>query len=233
MSCPPRCAPADHAACACPRRTTARAHPRTHASSWSTLKNRGRSARGPPRHTASCWRTTTTPPTSCTGGRKMHVAVSPAVARGDAGGRARGALNEALNVVEAGEVRARRRGGARQGVDRARPGLVNVAHADEERVCRLAGSIPPGSLRVGDALLLEARSGLPVRAHPPKAEVADLVLEEVPDISYEDIGGLRGQIEAIRDSVELPYLHPDLFREHQLRRRRVCCSTGRPAAARR
>jgi AAA+ superfamily predicted ATPase len=50
-----------------------------------------------------------------------------------------------------------------------------------------------------------------------KAEVADLVLEEVPDISYEDIGGLRGQIEAIRDSVELPYLHPELYLEHHLK----------------
>ncbi|MCI1262651.1 MAG: proteasome ATPase [Tetrasphaera jenkinsii] len=150
-----------------------------------------------------------------TGGRKMHVAVSPAVAPEtlEVGRDVR--LNEALNVVEAG--RFERVGEVVLVKELIEPDRVLVvAHADEERVCRLAGSIPPGSVRVGDALLLEARSGF-VFERIEKAEVADLVLEEVPDISYEDIGGLRGQIEAIRDSVELPYLHPDLFTEHQLK----------------
>ena len=64
--------------------------------------------------------------------------------------------------------------------------------------------------------MLEPRSGF-VYERIPKAEVSELVLEEVPDIDYEDIGGLAGQIEAIRDAVELPYLHPDLFTEHKLK----------------
>src|SRR5260370_32532934 len=99
-----------------------------------------------------------------------------------------------------------------QGGDRA---LV-IAHADEERVVRLAEPLLSGPLRAGDALLLEPRSGY-VYERIPKAEVEELILEEVPDITYEDIGGLGPQIEQIRVAIELPYLHPDLFREHMLR----------------
>ena len=71
-------------------------------------------------------------------------------------------------------------------------------------------------LRVGDSLLLDPRSGF-VYERIPKSEVEELVLEEVPDIDYTDIGGLAAQIEQIRDAVELPFLHPDLFREHELK----------------
>jgi proteasome-associated ATPase len=71
-------------------------------------------------------------------------------------------------------------------------------------------------VRAGDSLLLEPRSGY-VYERIPKAEVEELILEEVPDISYDDIGGLAGQIEQIRDAIELPYLHADLFREHKLK----------------
>jgi proteasome-associated ATPase len=81
---------------------------------------------------------------------------------------------------------------------------------------RLAGQVLDGSVRVGDALTVEARSGF-VFERVPRAEVEDLVLEEVPDIDYADIGGLGPQIEQIRDAVELPFLHPDLFREHGLK----------------
>jgi proteasome-associated ATPase len=94
--------------------------------------------------------------------------------------------------------------------------VLVVAHGDEERVCRLAHPLLAERVRVGDALLLESKSGF-VFEKVPKSEVADLLLEEVPDIAYEDIGGLRGQIELIRDSVELPYLHPELYVEHQLK----------------
>src|SRR6202041_1723653 len=73
-----------------------------------------------------------------------------------------------------------------------------------------------GTLRAGDSLLLEPRSGY-VYERIPKAEVEELILEEVPDISYHDIGGLGPQIEQIRDAIELPYLHADLFKEHQLK----------------
>ena len=80
--------------------------------------------------------------------------------------------------------------------------VLVVAQADEERVCRMAASLDGETVRAGDALLLESRSGF-VFERIPKAEVADLVLEEVPDIDYTDIGGLSRQIEAIRDAVVL------------------------------
>nr|WP_308287057.1 proteasome ATPase [Actinomadura parmotrematis] len=150
-----------------------------------------------------------------TGGRKLRVNVSSAV---DVDELQRGQevmLNEALNVVEAlsfeeqGEVVMLKE---LIGDDRA---LV-IAHADEERVIKLAEPLRGLPLRAGDSLMLESRSGYAYeKIH--KAEVEELVLEEVPDISYEEIGGLGSQIEMIRDAVELPYLHADLFREHQLR----------------
>ncbi len=150
-----------------------------------------------------------------TGGRKMRVAVSPAVDPTQLSAGREVMLNEALNVVAAcgyervGEVVMIKE---LLGDDR----VLVVAHADEERVCRRAESLEGQPIRVGDALMLDPRSGF-VYERIPKAEVQDLVLEEVPDIAYEDIGGLAGQIEQIRDSVELPYLHPDLFEEHHLK----------------
>src|SRR4029079_12366248 len=87
---------------------------------------------------------------------------------------------------------------------------------DEERVVYLADVLREHPLRVGDSLLLEPRSAY-VYERIPQSDVEGLILEEVPDIDYGDIGGLTRQIEAIRDAVELPFLHADLFREHQLR----------------
>ena len=150
-----------------------------------------------------------------TGGRKMHVAVSPAVDPAELSAGREVRLNEAMNVVatcgfeRTGEVVMIKE---LLGDDR----VLVVAHADEERVCRIADSLEGEPIRVGDALMLEPRTGF-VYERIPKAEVAELVLEEVPDIAYESIGGLRGQIEAIRDAVELPYLHPELFKEHKLK----------------
>ena len=150
-----------------------------------------------------------------TSGRKMRVAVSPSVEPSDLVRGREVRLNEALNVVaicgfeQVGEVVTIKE---TMGEDR----VLVVAHADEERVCRLAESLHGVRIRVGDALLLDSRSGF-VYERIPKAEVEELVLEEVPDIAYEDIGGLAAQIDQIRDAVELPYLHPDLFTEHKLR----------------
>ena len=151
-----------------------------------------------------------------TGGRKLRVNVSPNV---DIDSLQRGQevmLNEALNVVEAldfeeqGEVVM-----LKELFDDGERALV-IAHADEERVIKLAEPLRGVPLRAGDSLMLEPRSGYAYeKIH--KAEVEELVLEEVPDISYDEIGGLGSQIEMIRDAVELPYLHADLFREHQLR----------------
>jgi len=150
-----------------------------------------------------------------TSGRKMRVAVSPSVDPSELSAGREVMLNEALNVVATcgferiGEIVMLKEllGGDR---------VLVVAHADEERVCRMAESLDGEPIRVGDALLLDSRSGF-VYERIPKAEVEDLVLEEVPDIDYSDIGGLAGQIEAIRDAVELPYLYPDLFMEHKLK----------------
>jgi proteasome-associated ATPase len=150
-----------------------------------------------------------------TSGRKMRVAVSPSVDPSELSAGREVMLNEALNVVATcgferiGEIVMLKE---LLGDDR----VLVVAHADEERVCRMAESLDGQPIRVGDALLLDSRSGF-VYERIPKAEVEDLVLEEVPDIDYSDIGGLAGQIEAIRDAVELPYLHPDLFMEHKLK----------------
>ncbi len=150
-----------------------------------------------------------------TSGRKMHVAISPSIESADLAPGREVMLNEAMNVVAAhgfetvGEVVL-----CKELLEDGR--VLVVAQADEERVCRLAASLEGVTVRAGDALLLEPRSGF-VFERIPKAEVADLVLEEVPDIGYEDIGGLSGQIEAIRDAVELPYLHADLYLEHHLK----------------
>ena len=159
-----------------------------------------------------------------TSGRKMRLTVSPNV---ETEGLQRGQglrLNEALTVVEAvgydlvGEIST-----LRELLGDGSRALV-VGHADEERVVNLAtplihaedGGEATRRLRPGDSLLIDAKAGFALE-RIPKAEVEDLVLEEVPDVDYEDIGGLRRQIEQIRDAVELPFLHADLFRDYELR----------------
>lgn len=151
-----------------------------------------------------------------TGGRKLRVTVSPAVEIASLRKGQEVMLNEALNVVAAlafelhGDVVT-----LKELLDDGNRALV-VGHTDEERIVRLADSLVGEPLKAGDSLLLESRSGY-VYERIPKSEVEDLVLEEVPDIDYSDIGGLAAQIEAIRDAVELPFLHKELFKEHQLR----------------
>jgi proteasome-associated ATPase len=151
-----------------------------------------------------------------TGGRKLRVAVSPEVNVEDVRHGQEVMLNEAMNVVAA-------RGHERTGdivmlkelLDDGERALV-IGHTDEERVVYLADILRGQPLRSGDSLLLEPRSAYAYE-RIPKSEVEELILEEVPDIDYTDIGGLTKQIEAIRDAVELPFLHADLFREHELR----------------
>ncbi|RKN38185.1 proteasome ATPase [Streptomyces hoynatensis] len=151
-----------------------------------------------------------------TGGRKLRVNVSPSIELDDLRRGQEVMLNEALNIVAAMEFeRAGDIVTLKEVLEDGERALV-VGHTDEERVVKLADPLTGVTLRAGDALLLEPRSGY-VYEVVPKSEVEELVLEEVPDIDYTQIGGLGGQIELIRDAVELPYLYPDLFREHELR----------------
>src|SRR3954470_13026702 len=151
-----------------------------------------------------------------TGGRKLRVNVSPSVELDHLTQGQEVMLNEALNVVAAlefekvGEVVMFKK--LLADGDR----VLVIANADEERVVRLAEPLRSQTIRAGDSLLLDTRSGY-VYEKVPKSEVEELVLEEVPDIDYTDIGGLFSQIETIRDAVELPYLHPELFVEHELK----------------
>ncbi|HET9059031.1 MAG TPA: proteasome ATPase [Acidimicrobiales bacterium] len=149
------------------------------------------------------------------GGRKMRVALHPGLDTAELHRGHEVVLNESLNVVMArgsdlsGEVVT-----LKEVLEDEHRAIV-VARADEERVVELAESLIGERLRSGDSLLMDARSNL-VLEKLPRPEVEDLVLEEVPDISYEDVGGLDPQIEQITDAVELPFLYKDLFIDHRL-----------------
>ena len=148
-------------------------------------------------------------------GRKMRVALHPGL---DADALARGqevVLNESLNVVLAraseiaGEVVT-----LKEVLEDGKRAMV-VGRADEERVVELADQLLGEKLRAGDTVLLDPRAGM-LLERLPRPEVEELVLEEVPDISYDDVGGLDDQIEQITDAVELPFVHRELFEEHRL-----------------
>jgi proteasome-associated ATPase len=148
-------------------------------------------------------------------GRKLRVNASPDLEVEELRRGQEVLLNEALNVIEAaryevvGEVMTLKE---RLSDER----LLVIGHTDDEIVVRLAESLRDTMLRAGDSLLVDSRSGWALE-RLPRPEVEELVLEEVPDIAYDDIGGLGSQIEAIQDAVELPFLHADLFVEHELR----------------
>jgi proteasome-associated ATPase len=151
-----------------------------------------------------------------TSGRKMRVSVSPDVDLQALSPGKEVMVNEAMNVVkvlefdEVGEVVLLKE--MLDGGDRA---LV-IGHGDEESVVRLAYRLRDQQLRSGDSLLIDRRVHFAYE-RIPKLDVEELVLEEVPDIDYSVIGGLGNQIEAIRDAVELPFLHKELFAEHELK----------------
>ena len=148
-------------------------------------------------------------------GRKMRVALHPEIDLGDLQRGQEVVLNESLNVVLArsqevsGEVVT-----LKELLDDKRRALI-VGRADEERVVELAEALLGEKLRAGDTVLMDSRTGL-LLEKLPRPEVEELVLEEVPDISYADVGGLDDQIEAITDAVELPFVHRELFVEHRL-----------------
>jgi len=149
------------------------------------------------------------------GGRKMRVAVHPEIEVSDLRRGQEVVLNESLNVIlaregeDSGEVVT-----LKEMLEDGRRAII-YARADEERVVELADTLLDVHLRAGDAVLMETRSQLLVEKLP-RPEVEELVLEEVPDVTYADVGGLDTQIEAITDAVELPYLHRALFGEYRL-----------------
>jgi proteasome-associated ATPase len=151
-----------------------------------------------------------------TAGRKMRVSVSPDVDLEALTPGKEVMVNEAMNVVkvlefdEVGEVVLLKE--MLEDGDRA---LV-IGHGDEESVVRIAYRLRDQHLRSGDSLLIDRRVHFAYE-RIPKLDVEELVLEEVPDIDYTVIGGLGNQIEAIRDAVELPFLHKELFAEHELK----------------
>jgi proteasome-associated ATPase len=148
-------------------------------------------------------------------GRRLKVNVHPKLETYDFEPGQLLVLNESLNVVDLGEYE--NRGEVVRLKDRLDKGrALVVGRADEERVVVLTEQIRHVHLDVGDNLLLDMRSNY-VLEKLPKSQVEEVVLEEVPDIGYSDIGGLDEQIEALRDGIELPYLYPNEFREHQLR----------------
>ncbi len=158
-----------------------------------------------------------------TSGRRMRLVCSPAIEVPQLKSGQTVRLNEALTVVEgSGYERVGEVSALRELLDGGERALV-VGHADEERVVWLADPLKPDVddpnplvLRPGDSLLVDTKAGYAYE-RVPKAEVEDLVLEEVPDVDYSDIGGLGRQIDQIRDAVELPFLHAELFKEYSLR----------------
>ncbi len=149
------------------------------------------------------------------GGRKMRVSLHPDIESHDLQRGNEVVLNESLNVILArqgegsGEVVV-----LKEVLDDGKRALV-FGRADEERVAELSDALIGVKLRAGDTVLMETRTGLLIEklARP---EVEELVLEEVPDVTYADVGGLDDQIEAITDAVELPYLYRELYTEHKL-----------------
>ncbi len=149
------------------------------------------------------------------GGRKMRVALHPDI---DPGAVRKGdevVLNESLSVIlvrdaeHSGEVVT-----VKEVLEDRRRAIV-YARADEERVAELSQALVGVHLRAGDTVLMDVRSQLLIEKLP-RPEVDELVLEEVPDVTYDDVGGLDTQIEAITDAVELPYLHRALFGSYRL-----------------
>lgn len=148
------------------------------------------------------------------GGRKLRVNLHPSIPLDSLKKGQEVILNEGLNVIEArsydpqGEIVH-----LKQLLDDGR--AVVSLHLDDERVVEISDALKQQKLSVGDHLLFEPRSGY-LTEKLPKSEMEELVIEEVPDINYDHIGGLEKELEQVKDAVELPFLHPNLFAEHHL-----------------
>ncbi len=148
------------------------------------------------------------------GGRKLRVNLHPSIAVDSLKKGQEVILNEGLNVIESrgydpqGEIVH-----LKQLLDDGR--AVVSSRLDDAQVVEISDALKQEKLSVGDHLLLESRSGY-LTEKLPKGELEELVIEEVPDINYDHIGGLEKELEQVKDAVELPFLYPDLFAEHQL-----------------
>lgn len=153
--------------------------------------------------------------TALVNGRKMILSASTLIELGNIRPGQELLLNEALVVVgvesyeRTGEIVT-----VKLVIDSERA-LVQV-HADDERIMRISGRLQEQQVRVGDTVLADTKAGF-ILEHVERPDVEHLLLEEIPDVSYEDIGGLDAQIEQIKDTVELPFEQPDLYREHGLK----------------
>jgi proteasome-associated ATPase len=149
-----------------------------------------------------------------TGNRKLRVSAQPSVEVKKLQVGQEVLLNEAFNIIDvrffepSGDVLR-----IRETMDDGR--VVVIAHADEERVLNRSEMMADVKLRAGDYVRIDPKTSL-ILERLDRPEVEELILEEVPDITYNEVGGLADQIEMIRDTVELPYLHRDLFREYEL-----------------
>ena len=147
-------------------------------------------------------------------GRKMKVSLHPSI-KGSAMRKGQEVvLNEALNVIEVKGFDTQGEVVRLKDVLEGNRALVTL-HFDEEKVAELGDPLLAEHLSVGDHLLYDPRSGYVVEKLP-RSEAEELVLEEVPDVDYEHIGGLQHELEQVRDAVELPFLHPALFSEYKL-----------------
>ena len=147
-------------------------------------------------------------------GRKMKVSLHPSIKAKDLRKGQQVVLNEALNVIEAKAFDVQGEVVRLKDVLEGSRALVTL-HFDEEKVAELGDPLLVERLSVGDHLLYDPRSGCVIEKLP-KSEAEELVLEEVPDVDYAQIGGLQRELEQVRDAVELPFLHPALFTEFKL-----------------
>jgi proteasome-associated ATPase len=149
-----------------------------------------------------------------TGSRKLRVAAQPSVEVKKLQVGQEVLLNEAFNVIDvrsfepAGDVLR-----VRETLEDGR--VMIIAHADEEKVLQRSEAMADVYLRAGDYVRIDSKTSL-ILEKMERPEIEELVLEEVPDVTYAEVGGLADQIEQIRDTVELPYMHKDLFKEYEL-----------------
>ena len=146
--------------------------------------------------------------------RKVKVNLHPTITAADIKPGQELILNEGLNVVEMAGYEVQGEVVVLKEILEDNRAVV-TQRADEDKVGIIADPLRTVKLKVGDHILMDAKSGY-LLEKLPKSEVEDLTLEEVPDVDYEDIGGLTDQIEAIKDAVELPYLYSDYYKEHHL-----------------